>query len=243
MFLFRIFTLFFVLIYCFGCVTESQIAEIQSRISEIESKLNINKDERSLKVVTNELNIRQSPNASLNNNIIAKAYEGAFFRTISCSDKKCSWYKVEFLIANYSYYGFVFNNSRYLIEQYLDPMTFDKVHKRGLIKYNWTFEVNREMKSNRYKNLGLYFDASPKYNRTQFLGHIARVLRNYKIYTKPIQDFNVSDTKRLCTTNDIDAILRVEILPSKSLNLFLIDKNTKILYSTEVPLQSIELPM
>jgi|GEM_PF-3472096 len=236
---------------------ESQLRRADARISELaallrntnlkidslKTKINANDKELYLKVISPTLNIRKGPKTG--DNIIAVAKEGAYFRRISCSDKKCQWLVVEFLVDGYPYLGYVSNSSKYLKEEFYDPMTFNTVYKRGLIKYQWEKEVISDIKTKGLRIIGISVKADAL-RPDRFRSHLARILRSSEIYSKPIENFSVSAISQLCRDNSIDGILAVEIESSNEiaprLDILLYDRDSLILYSTSISLQAIEVP-
>ncbi len=232
--------------------TESRLAELEgllkgteSKVNSMQAGLNANNKEPYLKVIVPVLNIRTSPTTA-NSNVIAKAEQGAYLRKISSVDKDNKWLKVEFLVDNYPYVGYVSNKKDFLKEEYYDPMTFNQVYNRKLVKYLWETEAALEMRAHNFKTLGVYVKTGEDYKPERFLGHLANMLRDHKIYIKPIQDFNINKVTDVCKRHKVQGVMTVQIDASENasplLDIKLFDQKNIILYSTSVPFQSVSLP-
>jgi hypothetical protein len=223
----------------------SQVSENNSDLAALETRLNANTREAYLRVTVPILNIRTSPTTT-ENNVIAKAQEGAYLRKIASADENNQWTKVEFLIDDYPYVGYVFNDEEFFKEEVYDPITFGRIYNRKLIKYQWETEAALEMKTNAFKTLGVYIKAESPYRSERLLGYLAKTFREHKIYIKPIESFSINQVIRQCSKSNVEGIMAVEIgtpagyAPQMDIKLF--DKGSVILYSAVLPLQSIELP-
>lgn len=223
----------------------SQVSENNSSLASLETRLNANTRETYLRVNVPILNIRTSPTTT-ENNVIAKAEEGAYLRKIAFADENNQWTKVEFLIDDYPYVGYVFNDQEFFKEEIYDPITFGRIYNRKLIKYQWETEAALEMKSNAFKTLGVYIKVEGPYRSERFLGYLAKTFRDHKIYVKPIESFSINQVPQQCSKSNVEGIMAVEIgtpagyAPQMDIKLF--DKGSVILYSAVLPLQSIELP-
>ena len=208
---------------------EEKIDSLKSRISSIETlKENftvVNQDSY-LKVIS-PISIYSEPRAT-DQNIIAKADEGAYLRKLSCKSR-CIWFKVEFLIDDYPYIGYVMNNTTGGVEEKrYDPDTFTRLYKRGLVKYYWEKELEVEIKNRKYKKtIGIFIksDQHNKYDSGRFIGHFARTFRNYGIYLIPINAYRGSsdnydkpleqyDIRQKFGENNVDVILIIDIVSS-----------------------------
>jgi outer membrane murein-binding lipoprotein Lpp len=224
---------------------DSQVSENNSDLASLETRLNANTRETYLRVNFPILNIRTTPTTT-DNNVIAKAEEGAYLRKIAVADEDNQWTKVEFMIDDYPYIGYVFNDEEFFKEEIYDPITFGRIYNRKLIKYQWETEAALEMKSNDFKILGVYIKVESPYRAERFLGYLAKTFRDHKIYIKPIESFNINQVPQQCNTSNVEGIMAVEIgtpvgfAPQMDIKLF--DKGSVILYSAVLPLQSIELP-
>lgn len=223
----------------------SQVSESNSSLASLETRLNANTRETYLRVNVPVLNIRTSPTTT-DNNIIAKAEEGAYLRRISSPDEPTQWTKVEFLIDDYPYVGYVFNDQEFFKEEVYDPITFGRIYNRKLIKYQWETEAAMEMRLNNFKTLGVYIKVESPYRSERFLGYLAKTFREHKIYIKPVDSFSINQIPQQCSKSNVEGIMTVEIgtppgfAPQMDIKLF--DKGSVILYSAVLPLQSIELP-
>ncbi len=223
---------------------ESALAQANSKIGSLESQLNANQQEAYLKVMVPILNIRTYPTTT-DNNVIAKAEEGAYVRKIATVGEDNKWFKVEFMVDDYPYIGYVYNNPEFFQEELYDPMTFSRVYNRKLIKYVWETEAAMEMVDKDYKTLGVYIKTDDANRKDRFLSYLAKKFREHKIYIKPIDVFNMSQITRQCAKNNVQGILSIEIEStteaSPLMDVKLFDKSNIILYSALVPLQAIEL--
>jgi uncharacterized coiled-coil protein SlyX len=198
---------------------ESGLRETSSDLTSLETKLNANTKENYLRVSVPILNIRTSPSTATNN-VIAKAEQGAYLRKVTDTDENGQWIKVEFLIDDYPYIGYIYNDQEFVKEEVYDAITFGRIYNRKLIKYQWETEAAMEMRSNDFKTLG--------------------------VYIKPLESFTIGQVPQQCARNNLEGIMAVEIetpagfAPQMDIKLF--DKSNVILYSAVLPLQSIELP-
>lgn len=224
---------------------EAQLQESSSKLVSIQTELNANTQETYLRVVVPILNIRTSPSTATNN-IIAKAEEGAYLRKLSHPEGGNQWIKVEFVIDNYPYIGYVYNDNQFFKEEVYDPITFGRLANRKLIKYQWEIEAAIEMRSNAFKTLGVFVKTQEPYRADRFLGHLAKIFRDYKIYVKPIDSFNINQISQQCARHNVEGIMALEIDgaagPTPQMDIKLFDKNSVILYSAILPMQAIELP-
>jgi hypothetical protein len=224
---------------------ESGLRETSSNLMSLEAELNANTDETYLRVVVPVLNIRTSP-STVNNNIIAKAEQGAYLRKVVDTEENGQWIKVEFLIDDYPYIGYIFNGPEFVKEEVYDAITFGRIYNRKLIKYQWETEAAMEMRSNNFKTLGVYLKVESPYRSDRFLGYLAKMFREYRIYVKPLESFSIGQVPQQCVKNNLEGIMAVEIetpaglAPQMDIKLF--NKSNIILYSAVLPLQSIELP-
>ena len=223
---------------------ESQLSRANSKLISLESQLNANQQESYLKVVVPLLNIRTYPTTT-DNNVIAKAEEGAYLRKISTVGEEDNWFKVEFMVDDYPYIGYVYNNPDFFQEELYDPMTFNRVYNRKLIKYVWETEAAMEMEAKNYQTLGVYVKTDDANRKDRFLSYLAKKFRAHKVYIKPLDAFNMSQITEQCAKYNVQGILSIEIEPSTEpsplMDIKLFDKSNIILYSALVPLQAIEL--
>jgi uncharacterized coiled-coil protein SlyX len=224
---------------------ESGLRETSSDLTSLETKLNANTKENYLRVSVPILNIRTSPSTATNN-VIAKAEQGAYLRKVTDTDENGQWIKVEFLIDDYPYIGYIYNDQEFVKEEVYDAITFGRIYNRKLIKYQWETEAAMEMRSNDFKTLGVYIKVESPYRSDRFLGYLAKMFREYRIYIKPLESFSIGQVPQQCAKNNLEGIMAVEIetpagfAPQMDIKLF--DKSNVILYSAVLPLQSIELP-
>jgi hypothetical protein len=165
---------------------ESGLRETSSNLMSLEAELNANTDE-TLRVVVPVLNIRTSP-STVNNNIIAKAEQGAYLRKVVDTEENGQWIKVEFLIDDYPYIGYIFNGPEFVKEEVYDAITFGRIYNRKLIKYQWETEAAMEMRSNNFKTLGVYLKVESPYRSDRFLGYLAKMwgLWRWKLKPRPV---------------------------------------------------------
>lgn len=223
---------------------EADLGTASSKVNSLEADLNANNKESYLRVLVPILNIRTTPTTA-NNNIIAKAEKGAFLRKIANADKDGNWLKVEFLVDNYPYLGYVADNPEFLKEELYDPMTFNRIYNRKLVTYQWETEAAMEMRRGSFKTLGVFVNAEEDFKPERFLGHLSNSLRDHNIYIKPLTGFNMNDVTALCNRNGIEGIMAVQIdnsdQASPMLDIKLFDKRNVILYSTSVPFQAVRI--
>ncbi|MGH1363973.1 MAG: hypothetical protein ACRBF0_10480 [Calditrichia bacterium] len=225
---------------------ESDFGSTSKKVKTLESTLNANNEDAYLKVVVPILNIRTNP-TTVNSNIIAKAKQGAYLRLISEVVGDSKWIQVEFLIDNYPYLGYVINNPEFVQEEVHDPLTFNRLYNRKLIRHMWETEIALELRSKKVKTVGVYVKAVESHRADRFLGHLAQKFRDHKIYIKPITSFDINKVSDICKKNKVQSMMSVEFeetnedaLPQLDIKLF--DNNSLILYSALVPLQPMELP-
>lgn len=225
---------------------ESEYGSTSKRVKSLESTLNANNEEAYLKVVVPILNIRTNP-TTVNSNVIAKAQQGAYLRKVNDVDGERKWIQVEFLIDNYPYLGYILNNPEFVQEEVHDPITFNRLYNRKLIRHMWETEVALELKSKKVKTVGVYVKTVESHRADRFLGHLAQKFRDHKIYIKPITSFDITKVADICKKNKVGSMMSVEFEESNDeaspqLDIKLFDNNSLILYSALVPLQAMELP-
>ena len=213
-------------------------------IESLKSQLNANLEEPYLRVVVTVLNIRTTP-TTVNNNVIAKAEEGAYLRKIGYAGDEQEWYKVEFMIDNYPYIGYVINNEEYIKEELYDPLSFNRLYNRKLITHQWQTEAALEMTKAKFKTLGVYVNGEDPGQKERFLGELSKAFRDHKIYIKPLLTYSMDQITRTCTQNSIEGIMKIEMNSENDaptlLDIKLFNSDSVILYSASVPLQAIDL--
>jgi len=235
-------------------VTQNKLKNIQLRLTTLEENLNANSQEYYMKVVTEKLNIRIKPKFG-DKTLIAKAYEGAYLRVIK--KHNADWNFIEFVIDGFYYYGYASSNKQYAKVEYLDPITFSKVNKRGLIKYHWIYEVYQKMKEKNYTNLGVGINAPKTEYSQRLLGFLFNSFQKYGISIEPFryyQSNELSSIEQLCSMKELDAFLNINIHSGNSdnsdnlnkldelsgnLHVFLIEKNGRIIHHKLLSLKSI----
>jgi len=213
---------------------EKNLESIQSRLTYLEKVLDDNSQDSYVKVITDELNIR-SEAIVLDKTLIAKAQKGAYLRVIKNINPK--WNLIEFVIDGFYYQGYASSQKNHVEVKYLDPITFSKLNKRGLIKYHWVFEIYQIMKKKNYTELGIGIKA-PKTINTRFLGFLYKSFKEYDISIEPVRYYETHEISRiepLCATKKLNAFLNIKIILDKQdslsgkLDIFLIDNNSKII--------------
>lgn len=224
---------------------EKELAETRSKLAAMESSLQSNHQEAYLRVMVPVLNIRTSPTTA-NDNIIAKAEEGAYLRKLGASGNGDEWFRVEFMIDDFPYYGHVLNSENFFKEEIYDPITFNRIYNRKLIQHQWETEVAYELKQNRVKTLGVFISGEDQAKKRRFMTNLAKKLRNHKIYIKELGEFNSTKISDTCTKNKVEAVIAIEMTKDSdtqigSLDIRLFSRGSIILYSTIVPIQRVEL--
>ena len=224
---------------------ERDLAETRSKLAAMESSLQSNHQEAYLRVMVPVLNIRTSPTTA-NDNIIAKAEEGAYLRKLGPSGNGDDWFRVEFMIDEFPYYGHVLNSEDFFKEEIYDPITFNRIYNRKLIQHQWETEVAYELRNNGVKTLGVYVSSEDAAKKRRLLTNLAKKLRNHKIYIKEIVEFSSTQIAENCARNNVDALIAIEMAKDESeerssLDIRLFSKGSIILYSAIVPVQRVEL--
>lgn len=249
-----------------GSQVEEKFDSLDARISSIEilkENIDATRHDLYLKVIS-PINIYSEPR-TIGKNIIAKADKGAYLRKLSCNrdNRGCVRFKVEFLVDDYPYIGYVDNDRTSIEEKRYDPNTFTRLYKRGLVQYYWEKEFEVEITKRKYKKtIGVYIKSnkSDKYGVARFTGHLARTFRNYGIYLIPLNasyDNNLLEEysfRQEFGAKDVDVILVIDIVfPSlksaknmifKSQSMIDVrgyNSNFEIIYAQKIPMQSIEI--
>lgn len=223
---------------------EDELGDANAELDSLKSMLNANSREAYLRVVVPVLNIRTSPTASYNN-IIAKAETGAYLRKLETVSEDGKWCKVEFLVDDYPFIGYAYNDAEYLKEEVYDPITFSNVYRRNLISYEWKTEAALEMKSNRFRTVGVFVKGNNDGQRERFLSDLSKALRDHKIYVKPLTRYSIAKIDTFCTEESIEGVMLVEFVTNENASHYievkLYDRNSVILYAASVPLQPVDL--
>lgn len=225
---------------------EAKLRDTNSKLNALQASLNANQKESYLKVLVPVLNIRTTPTTA-NSNVIAKAEQGAYLRKIATTGKDKRWVRVEFLIDNYPYVGFVINDAEFIKEEIYDAMTFNRLYNRKLIRYQWETEAAMELKVIKAKTLGVYIRGEDQSRNNRFLGYLSKQMRAHKIYIKPISAFTTGQATKYCRQYNVQAILDIEMKEAVeqtdgNMDIRLFDQSNVILYSAYVPIQAIDLP-
>lgn len=219
---------------------KTQLELLSNRVSYVNDKLSINTKEIYLRVMSDDLLIRKTATTQGFDNIIAKASEGSYLRKVLCVDESCKWIKIEFLIDNIQFYGFIENDTSVLKEEFYDIITFNKVYKRNLINYYWEFELKEELNNKGYKNIGIHIVDNENIRKERFLYEISNKLKKYKFKIIKLDNIENYDYNQYLDKN-IDCALRVSINSNvNELHIFCIDKNAEIIYNMILPLQPFE---
>ena len=89
-------------------------------------------------------------------NTLFVTLEGAYLRKLGPSGNGDDWFRVEFMIDEFPYYGHVLNSEDFFKEEIYDPITFNRIYNRKLIQHQWETEVAYELRNNGVKTLGVY---------------------------------------------------------------------------------------